>query len=223
MKKIYLFNKRFFDIFLSIIAIILLLIPWFIIFIIIKIVSPGPAIYKAKRIGKDGKVFTLYKFRSMKVNSGKIKATTLQNDDRVFPFGKFLRKSKLDETPQLINILKGDMSIIGPRPEDEINSSKFYIDEYKQILTVRPGLSSPASLYDYTHGELYTDEELYIKEFLPKKLKVELYYVNHRGFFYDLKLIFKTIIIIIQIMFGKKNFKEPIELNKCIEEEKNNE
>ena len=191
------------------------IIPWILISIIIKIQSPGPAIYKAQRVGKDGKVFTLYKFRSMRVDSGAIRATTLRGDTRVFPFGEFLRRSKLDETPQLINILKGDMSVIGPRPEDEENSDLFYVGEYRKILTVEPGLSSPASLYDYTHGETYTNEDDYINEFMPMKLDVELYYIDNRNCIYDLKIIVRTVATILQIMAGKKEFIEPKEVKIC--------
>ncbi len=215
MKKKYIYSKRCFDITASLLAIIVFIIPWILISIIIKIQSPGPAIYKAQRVGKDGKVFTLYKFRSMRVDSGAIRATTLRGDTRVFPFGEFLRRSKLDETPQLINILKGDMSVIGPRPEDEANSDLFYVGEYRRILTVEPGLSSPASLYDYTHGETYTNEDDYINEFMPMKLDVELYYIDNRNCIYDLKIIARTVATILQIMAGKKEFIEPKEVKIC--------
>lgn len=215
MKKKYIYSKRCFDIIASLVAIIVFIIPWILISIIIKIQSPGPAIYKAQRVGKDGKVFTLYKFRSMRVDSGAIRATTLRGDTRVFPFGEFLRRSKLDETPQLINILKGDMSVIGPRPEDEANSVLFYVGEYRKILTVEPGLSSPASLYDYTHGETYTNEDDYINEFMPMKLDVELYYIDNRNCIYDLKIIVRTVVTILQIMAGKKDFIEPKEVKIC--------
>ena len=207
----YRIVKRAFDIVASFVATIAFLIPWGIISAVIKMQSPGPALFKPERVGKDGKVFTLYKFRSMRVDSGAIHATTLRGDPRIFPFGAFLRKSKLDETPQLINILKGEMSVMGPRPEDKINADKLYVGKYKEILTVKPGLSSPASLYDYTHGETYENEEEYVREFEPKKLDVELYYVKHRSALYDLQIIWRTVVTILQIMFGKKEFKEPKE------------
>ena len=207
----YRIIKRAFDIIASLIATVVFLIPWAIICVMIKLLSPGPALFKPERVGKDGKTFTLYKFRSMRVDSGAIRATTLRGDPRVFPFGAFLRKSKLDETPQLINILKGEMSVIGPRPEDKVNADKLYVGKYKEILSVKPGLSSPASLYDYTHGESYRDEALYVKEFEPKKLDVELYYVKHRSALYDLQIIWRTVVTIIQMVCGKKDFKEPRE------------
>ena len=200
----YRFIKRVLDVVLSSIATLILLIPWVIIGFIIKIQSPGPAIYKAKRVGKDGRIFTLYKFRSMRVDSGPIHATTLRGDPRIFPFGNFLRLSKLDETPQLLNILRGEMSIIGPRPEDEINASKLYLGRYKNILEAIPGLSSPASLYDYAIGEQYDDEIKYEEEFLPKKLEVELYYVKNRNLAYDCALVFRTIVTISAVLLKRK-------------------
>ena len=207
--------KRAFDILFAICFLVVFSPVYLLTWVIIKIVSPGPAIYKAKRVGKDGVLFNCYKFRSMRVDSGKVRLTTLENDDRIFPFGKFIRKAKIDEMPQVVNILKGEMSVVGPRPEDKENADKVYVGEYKHILDVKPGLTSPASLYDYTHGELFGDEESYEKVFLPKKLKLELYYVNHRSFGYDIWLVLKTAWLIIQKTCGKKDFKEPKELAGC--------
>ena len=215
-EKAYLAVKRIFDFLAALAATLVMLIPWVIIALIIKIQSPGPAIYKARRVGLHGKTFTLYKFRSMRVDSGKVHATTLKGDSRIFPFGQFLRNSKLDETPQLINILKNEMSVIGPRPEDEENSSKFYTGKYEKILSVKPGLSSPASLYDYTHGENYPDEESYIREFLKKKLDMEVYYIEHRSLSYDFIVIVRTVITIVEIIFGKEDFQEPVEAQKMM-------
>ena len=148
---------------------------------------------------------------AMRVDSGKVKITTLGNDDRVFPFGRFLRKSKLDETPQILNILKGDMSIVGFRPEDEANAAQVFEGDYQKILSIKPGLTSPASLLDYTHGERYESEEAYIQEFLPLKMEMELYYAENKRFFYDLRLIFRTAKIILQKIFGKEDFPYPPE------------
>lgn len=210
----YDFFKRCFDLLFSVLFLLVFSPVYILTFIIIKIVSPGPAIYKAKRVGKDGKLFDCYKFRSMRVDSGKVKLTTLQNDDRIFPFGKFIRKAKIDEMPQVVNILTGDMSVVGPRPEDKENADKVYVGEFKHILDVKPGLTSTASLYDYTHGELFEDEESYGNVFLPKKLKLELYYVNHRSFWYDILLVLKTAWLIILKTCGKNDFEEPQELRR---------
>lgn len=210
----YNFIKRCFDLLFAVLFLIVFSPIYLLTIIIIKIVSPGSAIYKAMRVGKDGKLFTCYKFRSMRVDSGKVRLTTLENDDRIFPFGKFIRKTKIDEMPQVVNILKGEMSVVGPRPEDQENAEKVYVGEFKHIMDVKPGLTSTASLYDYTHGELFEDEDLYEKEFLPKKLKLELYYVRHASFGYDIMLILKTAWLIIQKTCGKKEFAEPKELNE---------
>lgn len=210
----YNFFKRCFDLLFAVLFLIIFSPVYLLTYIIIKIVSPGPAIYKAKRVGKDGKLFDCYKFRSMRVDSGKVRLTTLENDDRIFPFGKFIRKAKIDEMPQIINILKGEMSVVGPRPEDKDNADKVYVGEFKHILDVKPGLTSTASLYDYTHGELYEDEESYEREFMPKKLKLELYYVNHRSFWYDIVLVIRTGWLILLKTCGKKDFGEPKELQK---------
>lgn len=207
--------KRAFDLLFAVCFLLIFSLVYIITYIIIKVVSPGPAFFKAKRVGLHGKVFDCYKFRSMRVDSGKVKLTTLQNDDRIFPFGKFIRKTKIDEMPQALNILFGDMSVVGPRPEDTVNADKMYQGEYKHILDVKPGLTSPASLYDYTHGEKYEDESLYEKEFVPQKLRLELYYVKHQSFLYDIKLILKTAWIIIQTFCGKDEFEKPKELASC--------
>lgn len=206
--------KRCFDLLFAVLFLLVFSPIYLLTIIIIKIVSPGPAIYMAVRVGKDGQLFTCYKFRSMRVDSGKVKLTTLENDDRIFPFGKFIRKAKIDEMPQVVNILRGEMSVVGPRPEDQENAEKVYVGEFKNIMDVKPGLTSTASLYDYTHGELFEDEESYEKIFMPKKLQLELYYVNHKSVWYDLWLILKTAWLIILKTCGKKDFKEPKELKK---------
>lgn len=209
----YPIAKRSLDILFAVCFLFVFSPVYIISWLIIKIVSPGPAIYKAERVGKDGKLFKCYKFRSMRVDSGKVRLTTLENDERIFPFGKFIRKTKIDEMPQVVNILKGEMSVVGPRPEDKENADKVYVGEFIHILDVKPGLTSTASLYDYTHGEKFEDEESYEKEFMPKKLKLELYYVNHRSFWYDIVLVLRTAWLIIQKTCGKSEFAEPAELS----------
>lgn len=209
----YDFIKRCFDLLFAVLFLIVFSPIYLLTIIIIKITSPGPAIYKAARVGKYGRLFTCYKFRSMRVDSGKVRLTTLENDDRIFPFGKFIRKTKIDEMPQVVNILKGEMSVVGPRPEDKENAVKVNVGEFVHIMDVKPGLTSTASLYDYTHGELFEDEESYEKVFMPKKLKLELYYVNHRSVWYDMWMILKTAWLIILKTCGKEKFNEPKELS----------
>lgn len=210
----YEFLKRCFDLLFAVCFLVVFSPIYIISWLIIKIVSPGPVIYKAERVGKDGKLFKCYKFRSMRVDSGKVRLTTLENDDRIFPFGKFIRKAKIDEMPQVVNIMKGEMTVVGPRPEDKENSDKVYVGDFVHILDVKPGLTSTASLYDYTHGELFEDEESYEKVFMPKKLKLELYYVKHRSFWYDMQLVLRTAWLIILKTCGKNEFEEPKELMK---------
>ena len=209
----YEFFKRCFDLLFAVCFLVVFSPVYLISWLIIKITSPGPAIYKAERVGKGGKLFKCYKFRSMRVDSGKVRLTTLENDERIFPFGKFIRKAKIDEMPQMVNILKGQMSVVGPRPEDKENADKVYVGEYVHILDVKPGLTSTASLYDYTHGEKFEDEASYENEFRPQKLKLELYYVNHRSFWYDIVLVLRTAWLIILKTCGKTSFEDPKELD----------
>lgn len=186
--------------------------PFYVIIaIVIVCVSPGNPVYMAQRVGKNGKVFTLLKFRTMRVDSGAVRITTLSNDDRVFPFGRFLRRSKLDETLQIFNILQSEMTIVGFRPEDQVNASKLFCDEYAEILKIKPGLTSPASLFDYTHGEEFDNEEDYVKNFLPLKLELELFYAENKSFLYDIKIILRTVKIIFLKTIGVKKFPYPPE------------
>lgn len=204
--------KRLFDIVFSLLFLICLSPIYLLTALGVVISSPGNPIYSAKRMGRGGKVFTCYKFRSMHKNSGKVHITTLRNDARIFPFGKFIRKTKIDELPQVINILLGQMSVVGPRPEDKEIADRIYKDAYSNIMQVKPGLTSIGSLYDFTHGELFADEAEYERVFLKQKLALELYYVENRSLWLDIKLIFRTAELILLTVFGKKNFAPPHEL-----------
>ncbi|MFO7523826.1 MAG: sugar transferase [Ignavibacteriaceae bacterium] len=203
---------RFIELALALLLLMILSPLLIIVSIIIKISSPGPILFKPKRIGYKGGAFTLYKFRSMYLNSGEIRVTTLKDDNRVYPFGRFIRNTKIDELPQLINIIIGDMSFIGPRPEDEKVYEKYFIGKYLKIYSVKPGLSSPASLYDFTHGEMHKDSKDYVENFLYKKLELELYYSKNKNIAYDMKIFFKTIYIIILKIFGINQFSPPKEM-----------
>ena len=184
----YRFLKRTFDIVLSIIAITILIVPMLIIALIIKIDSKGPVLFKQDRLGKDGKVFKIYKFRSMITDAeadGMRRATS--HDDRITPVGKIIRATRVDELPQLINIIKGDMSIVGPRPErvelDEAYTNQ--MPEFALRLKVRGGLTGYAQVF----GKYNTTPE--------DKLKLDLLYINQRSLLLDFKLILYTI----KIMF----------------------
>lgn len=165
----------------------------------IKIDSPGPVFYRATRVGKDGQLFRLYKFRSMVAGADKQgPGITATGDARVTRAGRFLRRSKLDELPQLINVLKGEMSLVGPRPEDS-RYVALYTPQQRRVLAVRPGITSAASLV-YRHEEqLLAGEDwetLYHEQVLPAKLTVDLAYLERRTLASDIKLILQTIVAV---------------------------
>lgn len=162
----------------------------------IKIDSPGPVFYRATRVGKDGQLFRLYKFRSMVAGADKQgPGITATGDARVTRAGRFLRRSKLDELPQLINVLKGEMSLVGPRPEDS-RYVALYTPQQRRVLAVRPGITSAASLV-YRHEEqLLAGEDwetVYREQVLPAKLAIDLAYLERRTLARDLKLILQTV------------------------------
>ncbi len=193
-KPVYDFFKRLFDIVLSVVAIILLSPILLILFIIVKATSKGPAIYKHKRVGKDGKTIYIYKFRSMVVDADKMihnftpeqkaefeKNFKLENDPRVTKIGKFLRKTSLDELPQLFNILKGDIAFIGPRPVTQAET-ELYGSNRELLLSIRPGLTG----FWASNGRSDTSYK--------RRRAMELYYVKNRSFGFDIKIFFKTVI-----------------------------
>lgn len=189
--------KRSFDIVFSFLGIIALLPTFIIISLLVGLTSKGGVFYKQKRVGKDNKDFTLYKFRSMKVNSDKKQLITVgEKDNRVTKVGYIIRKYKLDELPQLFNVLKGNMSFVGPRPEVRYYVD-MYSDEQKQVLSVRPGITDIASIEYRNENALLekadNPQEFYIKEVMPKKLELNRQYIISQSFIGDIKLIFKTI------------------------------
>ncbi|SKA88261.1 exopolysaccharide biosynthesis polyprenyl glycosylphosphotransferase [Clostridium sp. USBA 49] len=196
-KKIQFRIKRIFDIVLSIIGIIILLPIFLIITIAIKLDSKGPALFKQKRVGKDGRIFTIYKFRTMVINAEakrdlNIDPKNIENfifqskeDSRVTKVGSFLRSSSLDEIPQLFNVLNGTMSLVGPRPEiPEV--VKYYPEKYKQRLLVLPGITGLAQVNG--RGEIE----------LGKTIYYDLNYIKNFSLILDLKIIFKTIFSVVK-------------------------
>jgi lipopolysaccharide/colanic/teichoic acid biosynthesis glycosyltransferase len=175
---------------------LLVLLPFFcIIALLIKLDSPGPVFYKAQRVGKDVKLFRLYKFRTMVANADKQgPGITAVGDNRITPIGRLLRRTKLDELPQLINVLQGEMSLVGPRPEDP-RYVALYSPDQRQVLSVRPGITSAASLA-YRHEEQLLDgpnwEQHYIQKVMPHKLRMELSYLTERSILTDLGILFQT-------------------------------
>lgn len=194
--------KRIFDIIASGLGLIVLSPLFAIISIWIKLDSEGPIFYRQKRVGKNNIDFSIYKFRSMRINSDKGSLITIGGrDPRITKSGYFIRKTKIDELPQLINVFIGDMSIVGPRPE-----VRHYVDywtiEQMHVLDVRPGITDPASIKYRNENELLATaedpESYYINVIMQDKIKLYLEYVNHHSFWYDLKIIFATIIHIIK-------------------------
>lgn len=193
----YYFFKRLFDIFASFIGLILLSPLFLIVSLLICTTSKGGIFFKQIRIGKNGKPFKILKFRSMVANAEKkgLQIST-GTDMRVTKVGKIIRKTKIDELPQLINVLIGQMSLVGPRPEVP-KYVDMYTEEQKKVLTVKPGITDLASIEFRNENELLSEAEnpeiYYIEEIMPKKLALNLEYIEKSGFFYDIVLIFKTL------------------------------
>lgn len=188
--------KRLFDI-LSSFTVLLLLSPLFLLLALaIVFDSKGGVFYKQERIGKGGRPFMLYKFRSMRTGSDKNGLITVGNDNRTTKVGRFIRQYKLDELPQLINILKNEMSVVGPRPEVE-KYVKLYTKEQLKVLAVKPGLTDLASLAYINENEILGQsahpEKTYVNEIMPVKLKLNLEYIEKQSFWFDLKVILMTL------------------------------
>ena len=162
----------------------------------------GSVFYRGERIGLHGAPFRIFKFRTMVVDAEKIGgASTADDDARITPVGKFLRKYKLDELPQLINVLKGDMSIVGPRPEVK-HYTDLFTEEEKDILSVRPGITDWASIWNADEGAVLAGavdpEKAYMESIRPKKLKLQMMYVRRHSLFIDFKIIWLTLLAIIR-------------------------
>ncbi|CCY71937.1 bacterial sugar transferase [Clostridium sp. CAG:921] len=201
-KKFSLAIKRIFDIIFSLLLLILLLPVLVLLAIAIKIDSKGPVFYRQERITKNGKSFRIFKFRTMVQNADKIGSlVTVGNDSRITRIGKVIRKIRLDELPQLINILKGEMSFVGTRPEVKKYVEK-YTDEMMATLLMPAGVTSYASIMYKDEDEVISNlqksgktvDEIYIEDVLPEKMKYNLEYIRKFSFGYDIRLCFKTVI-----------------------------
>jgi len=198
MYRLYL--KRVFDFVAAFIGLILLSPFLVVIALWIKFSAKGPLFYTQKRVGKDFKEFDIYKFRSMVVNADKIGPSVTSSDDsRITEVGKFIRKTKIDELPQLLNVFKGDMSLVGPRPEVMKFVDKKR-DEYKKVLSVRPGITDNAAIEfrdEETIMNSYEDKErAYLEIILPQKIKLYYNYIDNISFVNDVKLILQTLKVI---------------------------
>ena len=189
--------KRIIDVFVSILGLTILSPLFLLLSIFIKISSRGPVFFIQKRVGQDGKIFKMIKFRTMYIYQTSDSTISIKGDDRVTRLGRFLRKYKLDEFPELINVLIGDMSLVGPRP-DVCGYADRLVKTDRDILKIRPGITGPASLKYINEEEIlakqadpqtYNDEVIY-----PDKVKINLDYYKNQSIWLDFKIIFATIL-----------------------------
>lgn len=199
-KKLSLLLKRFFDIILSL-CVLIIIIPFLIIIAwLIKREDGGPVFYRGERVGRHGQIFRIFKFRTMVVNAEKLGGpSTADNDPRITHIGRELRKHKLDELPQFINVLLGEMSLVGPRPEVK-RYTDMYTEEEKAILKVRPGITDWASIWNSDEGSILKGaadpEAAYMELIRPTKIKLQLKYVRELSFFTDLRILWDTMLVL---------------------------
>jgi lipopolysaccharide/colanic/teichoic acid biosynthesis glycosyltransferase len=194
--------KRLFDLFFSVVGLVFLSLVFAIIAVIIKLDSTGPVLFRQVRVGRHGKTFRIFKFRTMVHNADKIGPQVSCGDDpRITNIGSFLRKYKIDELPQLLNVIIGDMSLVGPRPEVP-RYVELFKDEYDLILTVRPGMTDYASLEFKDENELLkisnNPEQKYVDEILPVKIEYYKSYLREHSLITDINLIIRTLIGIVR-------------------------
>jgi lipopolysaccharide/colanic/teichoic acid biosynthesis glycosyltransferase len=194
--------KRAIDLFFSSVGLIILSPLFIFLIILVRVDSKGPIFFRQERVGKDGTLFRIYKFRTMVEDAEKLGPQVSKIDDRrITRVGNFLRKYKLDEIPQLLNVLRGEMSLVGPRPEVPRYVEKFG-EDYREILRVKPGITDYASLRFREEAKILNQhedvEDKYLKEILPDKIEYYKRYIRDRSIARDLGLIFKTLIHIIK-------------------------
>lgn len=203
--------KRLFDLVLAISGIMFLLPLFIIISILIKLDSEGDIIFKQIRVTKNGKEFKIFKFRTMKINTEKQGQITVGADSRITIIGKFLRKTKLDELPQLFNIVLGDMSFVGPRPEVP-KYVNMYTEKQREILKVRAGITDYASIYFSNESEILgkqkEPERFYIEKIMPYKIELNKKYIQEAGLITDIKIIFLTVFKIAGLIKSDNKFEE---------------
>lgn len=194
-------SKRIFDVVSSVIVLLFLSPVILLVSLLIKLDSKGPIFYISERIGHNENKFNLIKFRTMKIASDHLTITVGDRDSRITKIGYFLRKTKLDEIPQLLNVLKGEMSIVGPRPDVEKYKS-FYKNCFNKYFEMKPGITSYSSMFFRNESELYINvddpEKVYIENTIPQKVKLDRQYYSKMGLVEDLKIIFKTLYIIVK-------------------------
>ena len=200
--------KRIFDIVLSLIGIVILLPVFLIVTGLIYLLDGGPALFTQVRVGRYGKLFKILKFRTMTIQQVEGSSQiTVGADSRVYPLGKLLRSCKLDETPQLINVLLGEMSFVGPRPEVE-KYVKMYSEAQRDVLKFRPGITDPASILFRNESEVLASfpdpERAYVENIMPKKLTVNQAYISKANVVRDMRVI---VITLLAIIFPEKKWK----------------
>lgn len=193
-------RKRLFDMVCAALGLLILSPVLLVCALLVGLTSPGGVLFRQERIGKDGVPFTIYKFRSMRKDNAGLKIST-SRDTRITSVGRVLRKTKLDELPQLWNVLKGDMSFVGPRPEVR-EYTDLYTPEQRQVLMVRPGITGLASIRYRNENELLTassdPNRTYIDEVMPAKLALDLKYIPRACVSYDIKLILETLVTVVR-------------------------
>ena len=193
-------SNRAFDVAVAAVLVLLLLPAWAVCVLAVRLSSPGPAIHRAERVGRGARPFTLLKFRTMVAGAADLgPGVTAASDARITRIGRLLRRWKLDETPQLLNVLRGQMALVGPRPEDPRYVQR-YTPVQRRLLAVRPGMSSPATL-------AFRDEELllrrpdpedhYVEVILPEKLAIDLAYLDRRSFAADCGVLLRTVLAVV--------------------------
>ena len=203
MHTLYLFLKRLFDMGCSLLGLIVTLPLWLIAVVGIELSDPGPIFYIARRTTKDNRIFNMLKFRSMRVGTAN-EAVFRGEEDRIFPFGRIMRATKIDELPQLLNILIGDMSIVGPRPAAVHQLDRVRGKRFARISAVQSGLTGPSALYDYLYGDQIEDEESYVRDVLPVRLELDLVYLDKQGICFDLRMIWWTVVCIVCQIAGRR-------------------
>lgn len=188
---------RLLDVVISLAGLILLSPFFLLVAVLVKLDSSGPVLYRAKRAGEGGRPFQLYKFRTMVSHADRRgPGITVADDGRITQVGRLLRRTKVDELPQLINVLKGEMSLVGPRPEDP-RYVALYTPEQRRVLAVRPGITSPASVRFRREADLLESpdwEQVYVEQVMPSKLQIELDYLEQRTVWSDLGVILDTLL-----------------------------
>ena len=199
----YKYVKRVADIVCATVGIIGTSPVWLFAMAGILISDPGNVFYTSTRIGKGNKPFKMYKFRSMRTANNANESSLRADSNRIFPFGNLIRNLKIDELPQLINILNGSMSVIGPRPVANDQKELFRTGRWNRAAEVSVGLSGPAALYDFIYGDNITDEAEYMQKVFPTRRELEVTYVDKTGALYDIKMVIYTLICIGYRIFGK--------------------